>query len=92
MVDGASPLTVTLWDVTIDAFGVVLDPYAVVVPYSTWLSAPSLLVHVTVAPLTDTPDAVTADSVGGVTSGAVVVNVKSADTVRFPAASLLLTR
>ena len=69
------------------------EPYAVEVPYSTWRLAGSFVLQVIVAPPVVTPECWTALITGGVVSGgASVVNVKSADVARLPAASLLLTR
>jgi hypothetical protein len=72
---------------------VVDDPYAVVVPYWTWVSDASFVVQVTVAPLEVMFVACTAVIVGAVVSvDVVVVKVKFCEVARLPAASLLFTR
>jgi hypothetical protein len=79
--------------VTFDVLSVLDDPYDVLVPYSTCVSDASSVVHDTVAPLLVRPDDPTPEIVGGVVSGAAaVMNVKSADVVKLPAASRLSTR
>jgi hypothetical protein len=88
-----SPLKPAECDVTIDPFNGVLEPYAVVVPYSTCVSLASLVVHETVAELDVAPELATALMTGGVVSGAaVVVKVKSPEVARFPAGSRDFTR
>ena len=63
-------------DVTMLALSVVVLPYPVVVPYSTWVSDASFVVQVIVAAVLVTPELPTLLIVGGVVSGAaVVVNV-----------------
>ena len=49
MVSRARPLSFTEWLVTRVALSALLLPYAVVVPYWTWLSAGMSVVQVTVA-------------------------------------------
>jgi hypothetical protein len=68
------------------------EPYDVVVPYSTWLSAASFVVQVIVAPAEDTAEAVTAEITGGVVSGAAVLNVKSPEFVELLEPSRDVTR
>ena len=64
-----------------------------VVPYSTWESLASLVFQEIVAALDVTPELETPLITGGVVSGgAGVVNVKSPDVARLPAASRDLTR
>jgi len=93
VVDGCRPLSVAECDVTFDVLSVVVDPYDVLVPYSTCVSDASSVVHDTVPPLLVSPDDPTPEIVGAVVSGAAaVVNVKSADVVKLPAASRLSTR
>jgi hypothetical protein len=55
--------------VTIAVFSVVDDPYAVVVPYSTWLSDASSVVQPIVAPAVVMAVALTPLMTGGVVSG-----------------------
>jgi hypothetical protein len=74
-------------------FKVVLDPYDVDVPYSTCVSLASFVVQVTVAPLEEMFELETALIKGAaVSGGALVVNVKSPEVARFPAASRDFTR
>ena len=72
--------------VTIVALSDVLDPYAVVAPYSTCESDISFVVQVTPAPEEVMPDASTAEITGGVVSLA-TVTVIVGEVVVFPAAS-----
>jgi hypothetical protein len=68
-------------------------PYAVDVPYSIWLSDGSFVFQEMVAPLLLTAEFATPVIEGGVESATpVVVNVKSLETARFPAASRDFTR
>mgnify|MGYP001609827647 CR=1 FL=1 len=63
-----------------------------VVPYSIWVSLDSLVVQLMVTPVEVMLVEVTAVMTGAVVSGgASVVNVKSADVVKFPDASFDLT-
>jgi hypothetical protein len=63
------------------------------VPYSTCASAASSVDQDTVAPVALTLEAETPLITGAVVSGgAAVVNVRSAEVARLPAASRLLTR
>ena len=61
-----SPDNPWLWDVTIEAFRVVEAPYEAVVPYSTWVLEPSLVLQEMVAPETVTLVAVTEEITGGI--------------------------
>ena len=66
-------------------FKVALDPYEVVVPYSTCESEASLVVQLMVAPVDVMFVDETALMTGGVVSAGVgVVKVKSLETCKFP--------
>src|SRR5262245_27905112 len=86
---GLSPVSGCEWTSTKLGSKAVRLPYAVVVPYSTWLSDGSFVVQLMIAPVVIIPELLTAEMTGGVVSGSGnVVNVKSNDTAIFPAASL----
>jgi hypothetical protein len=88
-----SPLIDALCDATIVVFSALLLTYDVVMPYSTCVSLASFVVHHTDAALDVTPELDTPPITGGVVSGgAWVVNVKSPDVARLPAASRDFTR
>jgi hypothetical protein len=87
-----SPLRATLWLVTpLDP--VAVEPYDVVVPYSTTELLASLVVQVTVAPVEVMEEALTPEMVGGVVSAALrVVKLLPVLVAKFPAASADFTR
>ena len=70
------PLRFTECDVTELALSVVDVPYAVVVPYSTWLSEPSSVVQLTVALAEAMLEDDTAEMTGGVVSVAAGLTVE----------------
>ncbi len=91
MVLALSPLMVWLWLVTKVLSRVVVVPYPVVGPYSTWLEAGLLVVQLIWAPVLVIAPALTAlIAVGG--GGAAVVKLKSPDSTRVPPPSVLRTR
>lgn len=90
MVPASKPPSVSLWAVTKAASNGDEDPYAVVVPYSTWEVATILVVQVTVAPEVEMLVAANAEITGPGLE--VVVNEESPETVNIPDPSALLTR
>jgi len=93
MVEDARLLRFWLWFATNVEFNDDADPYVVVVPYSTWVVADSLVVQMMVAALYVMLLLLTLEIVGAVVSGAAdVVKVLSADMAEFPAPSVLFTR
>jgi hypothetical protein len=80
LVFAESPVRATLWLVTL-LEPVAVEPYDVVVPYSTTEVLASLVVHVTVAPLVVMDAAVIPEMVGGVVSA---VPVLVALTLKLP--------